>query len=61
MQPVLKSLRGGGIEVVAIHHHMSGETPRVLFIHYWGRGTAASLAATVKKTRDLTAWSGKPS
>ena len=60
LQPVLKSLRAGGIDVVAIHHHMSGETPRVLFIHYWGRGTAAALAGTVKKTLDLTAWSGKP-
>lgn len=59
LQAVLGSLRAGGIDVVAIHHHMSGETPRILFVHYWGRGTAAALAATVKKTLDLTAWSGK--
>lgn len=59
LQPVLKSLRAEGIEVVAIHHHMSGEEPRVLFIHYWGRGKAMDLAAKVKKTLDLTAWSGK--
>jgi hypothetical protein len=59
LQSVLRSLRAGGINVVAIHHHMSGEEPRILFLHYWGRGKAADLGATVKKTIDLTAWSGK--
>jgi hypothetical protein len=52
----LKSLRASGINVVAIHHHMSGETPRILFLHYWGRGKAVDLAAAVKKALDLTAW-----
>jgi hypothetical protein len=56
LQPVLKALRAGGINIVAIHHHMSGETPRILFLHYWGRGKATDLAATVKKALDLTAW-----
>ena len=56
LQPVLKALRGSGINIVAIHHHMSGETPRVLFLHYWGRGKAVDLAQGVKKALDLTAW-----
>ena len=54
LQPVLKSLRGGGINIVAIHHHMVGEQPRILFLHYWGRGAVTSLASTVKKAVDLT-------
>jgi hypothetical protein len=54
LQPVLKSLRGSGIHVVAIHHHMVGEEPRVLFLHYWGRGPAATLAESVKKALALT-------
>jgi hypothetical protein len=54
LQPVLKSLRKSGIQVVAIHHHMTGETPRILFLHYWGRGPVATLAASVKKAVDLT-------
>jgi hypothetical protein len=56
LQNVLKTLRAGGINIVAIHHHMSGETPRILFLHYWGRGKAADLAGTVKKALDLTSW-----
>ncbi|HVY49235.1 MAG TPA: DUF1259 domain-containing protein, partial [Minicystis sp.] len=55
-QPVLKALRAGGVNVVAIHHHMSGESPRILFLHYWGRGKAADLARVVKKAVDLTGW-----
>ncbi len=55
LQAVLKSLRAGGINIVAIHHHMIGETPRMLFLHYWGRGSAGSLAAVLQKTRAIQA------
>jgi rhodanese-related sulfurtransferase len=51
LQPVLKSLRGGGINIVAIHHHMVGETPRYVFLHYWGRGKAADLAKAIRLAR----------
>jgi hypothetical protein len=61
LQSVLKALRAGGINVVAIHSHMTGESPRILFLHYWGRGKAADLAATVKKALDQTAWDGSQS
>ena len=44
LQPVLKKLRGAGIDVVAIHQHMSGETPRILFLHYRAIGRAEDLA-----------------
>jgi hypothetical protein len=59
LQDVLKTLRGGGINVVAIHSHTMGETPRILFLHYWGRGVAADLAKTVKSAVDGTAWDGR--
>jgi len=57
--PVLKSLRSSGINIVAIHHHMIGESPKILFLHYWGRGKATDLAGAVRKALDLTAWEGK--
>src|SRR5438105_3553416 len=37
LQPTLKSLRDSGIYIVAIHHHVTGEEPRTIFFHYWGR------------------------
>jgi hypothetical protein len=50
LQPVLKSLRSEGVNIVAIHHHMTQEEPRILFLHYWGKGKAADLAGSLKKT-----------
>ena len=38
LQPVLKALRGAGINIVAIHNHMTLESPRIVFLHYWGIG-----------------------
>ena len=51
LQPVLKSLRGAGLNIVAIHHHMIKETPRYVFLHYWGRGKAADLARALRTAR----------
>ncbi len=57
--PVLKALRANGLDVVAIHHHMIGTQPTVIFLHYWGRGPAGKLAAgfraAVEKTKTATA------
>jgi hypothetical protein len=50
--PVLKTLRKNGIDVVAIHHHMTEEKPMVIFLHYWGRGSAEKLASGVKGALD---------
>ena len=49
VQTVLKTLRGAGINIVAIHNHMTHETPRYVFLHYWGKGRAVDLAQAVKK------------
>jgi hypothetical protein len=54
LQPVLKALRGGGINVVAIHNHMTGETPRIMFLHYWGLGRTEDLARTLRSALDKT-------
>jgi hypothetical protein len=52
LQAVLKAMRGEGINIVAIHQHMTGENPRYLFLHYWGKGKAIDLAKSVKKALD---------
>jgi hypothetical protein len=48
LQPCLKALRLAGINIVAIHSHMTHEQPRILFFHYWGRGPARELAQAIK-------------
>ena len=52
LTPVLKTLRKSGIDVVAIHHHMTEEKPMVVFLHYWGRGPAEKLANAFKAALD---------
>jgi len=42
--PVLKALRKNGLDIVAIHHHMTTEQPTIIFLHYWGKGPAEKLA-----------------
>jgi hypothetical protein len=50
--PVLKALRANGIDVVAIHHHMTTTQPTVYFLHYWGKGPAQKLATGVRAAID---------
>ena len=48
LQSALKAIRVGGINIVAIHSHMTHEQPRILFFHYWGRGPAKQLAEAIQ-------------
>ena len=55
LQTVLKAMRQEGINIVAIHQHMSGEEPRILFLHYWAKGPASALAQAFKHALDAQA------
>jgi protein-tyrosine-phosphatase len=57
VQPVLKTLRAHGLDIVAIHHHMTDVKPVVIFLHYYGTGPATKLAEGVRAAVDLL---GKP-
>ena len=48
LTPVLKALRTHGLDIVAIHHHMTGVQPMVVFLHYYGTGPAVKLAEGVR-------------
>jgi hypothetical protein len=54
LQNVLKALRKANINIVAIHQHMAGEEPRILFLHYWGVGKAEDLAKGLRAALDQT-------
>ncbi len=55
LQGVLKPLRHANIDVVAIHNHMTHEQPRIVFLHFWGKGAAEDLARGVKTAPDTQA------
>jgi len=52
---VLRVLRAGNIDVVAIHHHMTDVTPTIVFLHYFGTGPAETLARAVRAAVDQLA------
>jgi hypothetical protein len=52
LQGVLKTLRRGGIHIVALHNHMTHEQPLYVFLHYWGKGPAVQLARTLRAALD---------
>ena len=50
--PVLKALRKNGLDVVAVHQHMTSTTPTIYFLQYWGTGSAEKLATAFKAALD---------
>jgi len=54
LQGVLKALRKANINIVAIHQHMTGESPRMMFLHYWGTGRTEDLARGLKNALGQT-------
>lgn len=48
VNPVIKALRAGGIEVASLHNHMLDEEPRIFFMHFWAYGDALELAKGLK-------------
>ena len=45
--PVMAELQSGGIEITALHNHLIGETPRVMYMHIHGMGNAANLGKAI--------------
>lgn len=52
--PVLARLQSGGIEQSAIHHHLVGESPHVLYVHLHAHGDARGIASAVRAALALT-------
>ncbi len=52
VNPVIHVLRANNLEVVAVHNHMLGEEPRIIFLHYYGTGPAETLAQGFRAALD---------
>ena len=52
VEPVLAALRGGGIEVTALHNHMLDDQPRTFFVHFWANDDAVKLARGIRAALD---------
>ena len=54
VKPVESKLKEKGIEITAIHNHLVGEKPKVMYMHFLGKGNAEQLAADLKEALQLT-------
>jgi len=48
LNPVMAKLRSSGFEITAVHNHLMEETPKVLYMHYMGHGSATQLATSLR-------------
>ena len=55
VNPVIRALRAGGIDVTAVHSHMLDEQPRLFFLHFWANDDALKLAKGLRAALDKTA------
>jgi Domain of Unknown Function (DUF1259) len=55
VNPLIRALRSGDIEVTAIHSHMLDEQPRLFFIHFWANDDASKLAKGIRAALEKTA------
>jgi uncharacterized protein DUF1259 len=55
VNPLIRALRAGDIEVTAIHSHMLDEQPRLFFIHFWANDDATKLAKGIRAALEKTA------
>jgi hypothetical protein len=54
VEPVMIKLEQLGIEVTAVHNHLLGESPRVMYMHIAGHGDAVKLSSALKSALALT-------
>ena len=51
---VIDALQNGGIDQTALHNHLLGESPHVIYLHFMGHGDASKLAKALHDALALT-------
>ena len=54
VNPVIRTLRENGIEVVSLHNHGLDEEPRLFYMHFWANNDAVTLAQGLRAALDET-------
>jgi hypothetical protein len=54
VNPVISALQAGGVDESAVHNHLIGESPRVMYVHFSGHGDPVALARTLHAALALT-------
>jgi hypothetical protein len=54
VNPVIRALQAGGLDVLAVHNHLTGETPEIVYVHFGGHGRPETLARALRSALDAT-------
>ncbi len=54
VEPVMRALQRSGIEQTALHNHVLGETPRVMYMHISASGDGTTIATSIHAALELT-------
>jgi Domain of Unknown Function (DUF1259) len=54
VNPVVRALQAGGLDVLAVHNHLIGESPQVVYVHFGGHGEPANVAQALRAALDTT-------
>ena len=54
IKQVESKLKERGFEITAFHNHLAGEKPKVMYMHFMGKGNAEQLARNLKEALRLT-------
>ena len=54
VNPVVRALQAGGLDVLAIHNHLIGESPQVVYVHFGGHGDAQKVAQALRRALEAT-------
>jgi len=54
IEPVMAKLQEGGIQESAVHNHLIGESPRVLYMHIASHGDPVQMAKAIRDALALT-------
>ena len=57
IQPVMQALQQSGFQITALHNHLRGESPHVMYMHFMAAGNAGTIA---KELRAALALSSTP-
>lgn len=52
--PVMSKFVASGVEITALHNHLSGESPKIMYMHYYGLGQPGKLAEAIRAAIALT-------
>jgi hypothetical protein len=54
VDPVVRALQAGGLDVLAVHNHLTGESPEVVYVHFGGHGEAQAVAKGLRAALEAT-------